>query len=425
MQKANFKYQNFEGKIAVAVSGGVDSMCLLDFLSRFPNRSYELLAVNVEHGIRGESSLRDSEFVKDYCNEKGIKLISERVNSLEYAVENKISVEMAARELRYKVFEKVLSEREADLIALAHHADDQVETVLMRIFRGTGIDGLAGIKTREPFIRPFLSVSRADIEAYAKRNDIPFVQDETNLESAYTRNFVRNELIPMIKSKWENFDKSLLRLSKTAEEYTAYFDKISPKPNCEGGVVKLDIKELADCDVAIKKHAIRRAVGMLTDGVDFEETNLNDIINLMTKNNGACVHLANGVRAFKEYDDLVFVKSRENINIDLPFKEGEFEFSGKVWEIVPRTTERVRFDITKIPKGSVIRGRADGDTFKRFGGITSSLGDFYTNKKIPKRLRDEYPIIAFGKNVLVTPWEIADEVKSDGQNEYTLRIKED
>lgn len=425
MQSVNFKHQNFKGKIAVAVSGGVDSMCLLDFLSRFPKRTFEVLAVNVEHGIRGESSLRDSEFVREYCEEKGIKLISEKVNALEYATEKKLSVETAGRELRYKIFDEILSSEKADLIALAHHLDDQAETILMRIFRGTGIDGLGGIGEKEAFIRPFLSVSRRDIEAYAKRNCIPFVQDETNFENAYARNFVRNELLPKIKSKWENVDKSLLRLSKIAEEYTAYFDKICPKPKVENGVVSLSIKELSECDVVVRKHSLRRAVAMLTDGVDFEENNLHDVLSLMTKTNGATVHLANGLKAFKEYENLVFAKSNDFQDVEFDFKAGEFEFAGRIWEIIPRTTESLRFDVTKIPQGSVVRGRAEGDVFTRFGGITSSLGDFYTNKKVPKRLRGEYPIIALGKTVLVTPLEIADQVKSEGQNEYTLRIKKE
>lgn len=425
LKRVNFKYADFEGKIAVALSGGRDSMCLLDFLSKLPNKKFELLAINVEHGIRGTSSLRDSEFVRDYCLQKGIKLISEKVNSIEYATENKISVETSARQLRYKVFEKVLSSGEADLIALAHHSDDLCETVLMRIFRGTGIDGLVGIQERENYIRPFLNISREDINEYALRNSVPYVDDESNDDSDYTRNFIRNELMPLISSKWENYRKSLLRLSKTSKEYTDYFDKISPKPSVESGVVTLAVDELIQSELPVKKHSIRKAVALMCDGVDFEESNLSDVLNLLTAKNGACVHLANGLRAYKEYDKLVFATTKDTSNFEIPFREGEFEFSGRVWEIVPRTNERLRFDITKIPSGSVIRNRVDGDTFTRFGGITSSLGDFYTNKKIPKRLREEYPVIACGKSVLVTAVEIADEVKASGENEYTLRIKEE
>lgn len=421
LKNVNFKYTNFEGKIAIALSGGRDSMCLLDFLANLPKRKYELLAINIEHGIRGEASIRDSKFVYEYCQSKGIKLISEKINSVEYATENKISVETSARLLRYEVFERILSSGEADLIALAHHADDVCETMLMRIFRGTGIDGLAGIQEREKYIRPFLNISREDIDGYVSRNNVPYVEDETNQDSDYTRNFIRNQLIPLISSKWENYRKSLLRLSKTAKEYADFFDKVAPKPCVENGEVSLDVNELNKCELPVKKHAIRKAICILSDGVDFEESNLNDVLNLLNSKNGACVHLANGLRAYKEYEKLVFVISNNITDSPKPFKKGEFEFAGKVWEIVPRTNETLRFDITKIPTESVIRKRADGDIFTRFGGITTSLGDYYTNKKVPKRLRDEYPVIAVGNRILVTPIEISEDVRSSGENEYTLK----
>lgn len=425
LENIYFEYKALRGKVAVAVSGGKDSMCLLDVLSRFPNRNFELLAINIEHGIRGENSKRDSKFVSDYCLKKGIKLISESVDSISYAKQSKISLETSARLLRYQCFENLLASGEADYIALAHHQDDLCETMLMRIFRGTGINGLIGIQNRDNYIRPLLSLTREDIEKYVSENNIPFVTDETNDDNDYTRNFVRNELLPAIEGRWSDYRKSLIRLSKTAKEYTDYFDKISPNPTVENGTVTLNISELIKVELPVKKHSIRKAVNILSSGVDFEETNLNDVLELLTQRNGACVHLANGLRAYKEYDKLVFALDFEKSVEPVPFKIGEFNFFGKVWEIVPRTTERLRFDITKIPEGSVIRQRANGDTFTRFGGITTSLGDYYTNKKIPKRLRNEYPVIAIGNLILVTPVEIADSVKSDGKNDYTLRMRED
>ena len=185
--------------IGVAVSGGVDSMVMLNLLK---DSGAKIIAINIEHGIRGAVSKRDSKFVRNYCKRHEIECLSYNVNSPEYAVEKNISVELAARTLRYEIFDALLADGIVDVIALAHHLNDQVETVLMRMFRGTGIKGLRGIVDRPGYIHPMLNFTKAEIREYASAHRIPYKEDATNFDSEYTRNYIRHEIITNIIIQW-------------------------------------------------------------------------------------------------------------------------------------------------------------------------------------------------------------------------------
>lgn len=412
------------GKVGVAVSGGADSMCLLSLLMSYPDRRFKIIVINVEHGIRGEESIADSEFVKEFATQHGLEFIGISVNAPEYALSNKVSLESAARILRYEFFEDLLSNGMVDHIALAHHADDICETVLMRIFRGTGLEGLKGIQSRDRFIRPLLKVTRNEIEEYIAKNSIPFKQDSTNNDSDYTRNFLRNEILPMVETRWSDYRNAIIRLTERAKENDEFLKRIAPSFHKDGDNVYLYIDQLKEVDKVLQKMAIRQAVIAISGGIDFEEINLNDVLKLLDSINGSRVDLANGLRAWKEYDKIVFELEKDVDTTPIPFKIGEFMFAGEHWAIVKRTDEKIRFDISKIPSDAIIRVRQNGDNFVRFNGISSSLGDFYTDKKVPKRLRDRYPIIAVGNDVLVTPFEISSSVKlADQETEQSYTLK--
>lgn len=414
---------HLKGTLAVAVSGGADSMCLLTILSAMKNVDFKLIALNVEHGIRGESSLKDTELVLEYTKKLGIECITKSINTLEYQATYKVSLESAGRILRYRFFDEVLESKKADYILLAHHLDDLTETIIMRIFRGTGLEGLKGIQNRDRFIRPLLKVSKAEIYDYVLRNNIPYREDESNADINYTRNFIRNELMPRVEERWKDYRKSLLKLSERAKENEEFLMTLAPKPKVIDNAVYLNIDELTKSHIVLQKFAIRQAVNIINGGVDFEENNLNDVLELIKLSNGARVDLANGIRATKEYDLIVFEQYNPIEFETILFKVGEFRVGNDNWSIKKYEGVGIRFDINKIPENAVIRLRDSGDTFTRFSGITSSLGDFYTDKKVPKRLRDRYPIIAVGNTVLVTPIEIARSVMVDDEsveNVYTL-----
>jgi tRNA(Ile)-lysidine synthase len=196
------KYLTSDDIVAVALSGGRDSMALLHMLlSVLPKN--RLKAINVEHGIRGEESLLDSKFVASQCKALCVPLLTYSIDCVKEAKKQKLSIEQVARKLRYECFYDALSKGKCDKIATAHHNDDNIESVLFNLFRGTGLKGLIGISDNlsDKIIRPLLDVSKDEINEYIKKHDIPFVKDSTNDDDKYTRNFIRLNIIPKIKRK--------------------------------------------------------------------------------------------------------------------------------------------------------------------------------------------------------------------------------
>lgn len=411
------------GVIGVAVSGGRDSMALLHLLMNFQGK-YKIVAINVEHGIRGANSIEDSLFVKEFCDRNSIPLYSISVSAPTYAKENKITIEQAGRELRYDFFSTLLREKKVDKIALAHHLDDQCETLLMRIFRGTGLEGLKGIRDRDDYIRPFLNVTRKEIDEYILENSIEYREDETNAENDASRNVLRNTILPLIENRWQGYRTSLKRLSESVCEIDDFLDIFTITPELDGGAVKFPIEQLKGLHIAILKRSLRNGMEYFNNAIDFSATSYDDIISLISKGNGTCIDLPHGVRAWREEGYIVLERNNSDEDRVLTVNDGTFEFGGAIWAVVERTTEILRFDLDKLPKNAQIRAGRTGDVFKKFGGYTLKLGDFYTNKKVPLRIRKRIPVIAVDNRVLVTPYEISDDVKCDGNSSkiYTLKM---
>ncbi len=413
-------------KIGVALSGGVDSMVMLNLLK---NAGANIVAINVEHGIRGSASKRDSRFVKSYCKRHEIECLSFTVDSPQYAVENNMSVELAARTLRYQIFDSLLEEKKVDVIALAHHLNDQVETVLMRIFRGTGIKGIRGIIDRDGYVHPMLSFTKAEIRDYAVAHRIPYKEDATNFDSEYTRNYIRHEIIPHIKSRFPSFEQAVWKLAKSAEEIEDYMLSEVVKANFKEEEASLPI-EVLDLHPALAKKTIAETLRLLGCDKDIEYNHLESLISLKNSPNGARINLPFGFDAYKAYDKMIITKRIEqgefceifNINARYAYKGFSYSFS-KTSSIKKGLT----FDANKVPEDAVIRTRLDGDRFKRYGGGTKSLGDYLTDVKIPIYMRDKLLVIAKGSTVYaVLGVEIADEVEVDDKTEniYLINIGE-
>ena len=214
----------FEGKkVGIALSGGRDSMCLLSVLI---DAGISPIAIHVEHGIRGKDSISDMNFVKDYALKHNIVLKVFNVDAPKIAKEKGLSLEQAARIARYDVFDNLIKEGVVDCIALAHHANDQAETILMRILRGTGIKGLEGMQIQNGYyVRPLLEYTREDINDYVIANKIPYVEDLTNAEDIYTRNFLRQE-INKLKEKYPNIEDLLVMLMMQKTLYLNSFQNL-------------------------------------------------------------------------------------------------------------------------------------------------------------------------------------------------------
>lgn len=425
---------SFAGKtIGVALSGGRDSVALAYALKK---ADVSLIAVNVEHGIRGENSVKDSKFVEEFCKKFDIPLLSFSVDVPSFCEQNGYTTEQGARILRYRIFDQVLDEGKCDYIALAHHADDQVETVFMRIIRGTGVRGLCGMSAvSEKYIRPLLDCTRKDINDFIAKNHLPYVDDETNFDTDYTRNFLRDEL-EKIKQRFPSLCTSVSRLCSNASEVCDYIKSNTPTLSLDGGEVKVDTKYFDEGVIA--KELVLQAAKLLGVCQDIEQRHFAIVLALKDAQNGKRVELSHGLVAHKDGEYIVFAKSEENNEYEAKkFCEGEFADLGvKITKIESVCEEKLRengaencnrtlyIDGDKLPENSVLRRVEKGDFIRKFGGGTKSVGDFLTDKKVPLRKRNSLVVIAKDSEVFaIFGVEISKNVAIDCDTKNVFELK--
>ena len=419
--------------IAVALSGGKDSVCLLDMLLKAKDDlGIEVRAVNVDHGIRGETSERDSLFVKKLCERFSVPLYYEKVDCPKFSEENGLSPEEGARTLRYRVFSRAIESGFCDKIATAHHASDRVETVLFNLFRGTsplGAGGIAETGRDGKIIRPMLSLSREEIDRYADENKLEYVTDETNFETEYTRNFLRLNVIPLIKQKFPEVEKSVLRFADTVSTDDEYLTELAENAIlCENEEISFDENLpkpifLRAAIIAMKRLGIKK---------DYEKIHAEIAYGLKNLENGREVTLPKGIFAVREYGRIVFYKKTEPQTIEKPFKVGKYDFCGKTYmfELAEKQLDegfkmrdnRLIGDFSKIPEGTVLRTKRAGDLFTKFGGGTKKLKDYLIDKKIPKRNRDKLLLVAKDEKILIICGiEISDLIRVDKSTKNVLQ----
>lgn len=424
--------KNLYGKtVAVAVSGGADSMALLHFTANFCARfRIKTVALNIEHGIRGENSLRDSAFVKDYCKTHDLPLLEYKVDAPKKAKTDKIPLEQAARILRYECFFDAIKSGKCDAVFTAHHSSDNMESVLFNLFRGTGIKGLTGIQNYKNVIyRPFIKVSKSEIAEYVKQNAIPYVDDETNFSDDYTRNFLRHNVIPKIKEIFPEAEKSVLRLSETLKEEDAFLETLAKDAliSCDGGFYIP-----TDTPKAVMARAIIIALKNLGLTHDYEKTHVDDVCALCEKENGKTVSLPLDIKAAKEYDKITIYKNHPNEDetAAIPFTVGLHVLNGRTINIAPCgkiTDEELKkglfADLDKIPDCAVIRFRKKGDRFTKFGGGTKSLSDYFTDKKIPLKDRDGILLVADKNDILIINGiAVSDKIRVDKNTQNIVKF---
>lgn len=284
--------------IVIGVSGGPDSMALLNILNNLKEKlNIKLYVAHINHMIREEAD-EETEFVKDFCAKIDVEFFAKKVKVEEEAKKQRIGTEEAGRNIRYDFFEEVAKRVGANKIATAHNSNDNAETVLMNLIRGTSISGLKGIeKVRDgKFIRPIIECSREEIEEYCKENNLNPRYDKTNNENIYTRNKIRNLLIPFLKKEFNpNIIEGINRLSQIATEEEQFINKTVEKEykklslvvnNNEKRII-LDLKEFNKLDYAIKSklilYTISKAYGT-ANGI--EKIHIDDIIKLCYNNIG-------------------------------------------------------------------------------------------------------------------------------------------
>ncbi|MDE6441670.1 MAG: tRNA lysidine(34) synthetase TilS [Clostridia bacterium] len=395
-------------RICVAVSGGKDSMALLYFLkTRGGQFDITVCALNCNHKMRPQTSDRDSTFVKDYCAEQNIPLLY-----FEWETDAK-KTERSAREWRLECYERALRESNADFIATAHHMNDNAETVLFNLARGSSLSGLTGICDGGHIIRPLIGCTRAQIDAYVLENNIPFVEDETNFTDDYTRNKIRHNVLPEFEKAVPEATKAIYRFSRLAMEDEQYFEDVISERGIitrqDGGVhIKLCEEKV------IFRRAVVKVIKEVFKKKDYTSATADRLYELQFVGNGKRYEFL-GLTAFCENGGIVIAESGDTPQMQIPFQGlAEYAFGqySLVFTACPPEGQALKFDLDKIPPRAVIRTMKTGDKFTKFGGGTKSLGDWFTDKKIPVRLRGEIPLVADGENILIVcGYEISDNVK--------------
>lgn len=287
---------NSGDKIVLGVSGGPDSLFMLDILNQIREElKFEIIVAHVNHMIRKEAE-DDEKFVIECCKKIGVKCYSKRIDVQEFANTNKIGTEEAGRILRYEFFDEILKQEKANKIAIAHNKNDRVETIIMNALRGCGISGLKGIEINRDnkFIRPIIEIERCEIEKYCDEENLKPRIDKTNFENIYTRNKIRNIVIPYIKKEFNpNIIETITRLSQIITEEDEYLSKITKNEYeklCieeKKGEIILNLKGFNKEENVLKKRIIIYAISKLNgNSKGIEKIHIEDIIKLCNKNVG-------------------------------------------------------------------------------------------------------------------------------------------
>ncbi len=281
--------------IVVGVSGGPDSMTLLSILLKLKEEfNLKIYVAHVNHMLR-ENAIKDEEYVKEFCEKNNIEIFIKKANISEIAQKEKIGLEEAGRNVRYNFFEEVLKNTESNKIAIAHNLNDKVETIIMNTLRGSGVSGLKGIEAkRKKYIRPLIEIERYEIEKYCIENKINPRHDESNDDNTYTRNKIRNIVIPYIKNEFNpNIIKTLNRLSEIIKEEDEYVQSETEKIfkeillTDEKNKIEFDPRKFNEQEKVIQKNLILLAIKKVkgsTQGI--EKVNIDDIIKLCNNNIG-------------------------------------------------------------------------------------------------------------------------------------------
>ena len=285
-------------KIVLGVSGGPDSMCMLDMMRELKeekNINFEIYVAHINHMIR-EEAIDDEKYVQNYCLKHNIEFFVKRADVQKIANDKKIGTEEAGRKVRYDFFEEVLQKTSSNKIAIAHNKNDKIETIIMHLLRGSGLSGLKGIEPirDNKYIRPLIECERQEIEQYCEDRKLQPRIDKTNFENEYTRNKIRNIVIPYIKKEFNpNIIQTLSRLSEVATDESNYIDLQTQKIYSELLIEKsnkqiiLKLKEFNQQENVIQKRLVLKTIKELNGSTDrIEKIHIEDIIKLCTNNIG-------------------------------------------------------------------------------------------------------------------------------------------
>jgi tRNA(Ile)-lysidine synthase len=450
-------------KVVLAASGGADSTALLYAMQALTAEKIfnaELLCAHVNHQLRGEEADLDEAFVLAQAAELNLAAAARRVDVRGFARQNKLSIETAARQLRIGALTEIARENHCDLIATAHQKNDNAETVLQRLARGTGFRGLAGIWPMRvfadgvPFVRPLLSVSRDEILGYLRERNVQWRRDTTNADCTYRRNYIRHQLLPALQRDCAgSVVEQLSELAQRARGFQSLIDRRADQlwpdvAECTGEQTSLDLRRFATQPHALQIELVRRSLTGIGSGErDLAQRHYECILRLAQQDvTSGKMELPGGFFVQREYGNLMFTRlgrkapgderAGQPVRLEIP---GRTRFGGYVIEatilearnaelekFIPSKTDRVeRFDLEKVKLPLQVRSRRAGDRFVPLGlGKEKKLGKFLTDQRIPYDVRRRVLVVSDSEKILwVWPIRISDEAKISSDTRRILQLQ--
>ncbi|MBI2287649.1 MAG: tRNA lysidine(34) synthetase TilS [Chloroflexi bacterium] len=450
--------------LLVAVSGGPDSVCLLHILTTLQDElDIKLHVAHLDHQLRGAESAADARYVARLAEQLGIPSTIDRRDVKAYQARRHLSLEEAAREVRYTFLAEVARSIGTSRVAVGHTTDDNIETILMHLIRGSGTRGLRGLQpnTRWPsadssltIIRPLLTVSRQETSAYCYDHQLAPRTDTSNQSLSPLRNRIRHQLLPLLQSYNQRVSDALLRTARIAGDDLAFLDKETARlwnkvARRQGDIIILDKARLLKLPSALQRHLLRKAIEELLGNLrDIETSHIEEIIAALPKPSGKSLNLPGGLTFSILYD-------RYQLGMDstalCPFPVLKTKFALKIpgetllpgWRVTAAVIKRRRItrngvegtgptdnftvylDLDKAGDKAVVRRRHPGDRFQPMGmNQLKKMGEFMVDAKIPRAWRQRVPIICSPEQILwVVGWRIDDRVKVTENTRHVLRLE--
>lgn len=420
-----------ESKVMIGLSGGPDSMALIHVLMKL---GYTCIAAHCNFHLRGEDSDKDAEFVETWCKEHNIPFFSIDFDTYSYATQKNISIEMAARELRYNWFDEIREEQNADAVALGHHKDDSVETILINLIRGTGIKGLTGIPTKNRYVvRPLLAVSRYEIMKYIAANNIPFVVDQTNEEDIYTRNTLRLKVLPLLEEKNPSVKNSIIKTSVNLKEvekiYDQYIEKSVEEVLSHNSVNIEKLKSTASPQSVL--FEILAPLGFTPSVIEDISSNLDSI--------SGKIYLSDNFRVLKDRENLlishIYQEDKDDAEDELliypDHVKGEAPFSLKLQReecdtnfVIQKHPNVLQVDFDKLSFPLTLRKWKYGDWFIPYGMKgRKKLSDYFTDNKFSLFQKEDTWVICSENDIVwIVNNRVDDRYKITEETKYVFTI---
>ncbi|MBS1627201.1 MAG: tRNA lysidine(34) synthetase TilS [Bacteroidetes bacterium] len=420
----------------IAVSGGIDSCVLLHLMHQYKTL-FTILHCNFN--LRGEESIRDEKFVIAIAEKYNAPILVKHFDTKNFAEENKLSIQEAARKLRYNWFSEILnsSNNIQKYLVTAHNADDNIETVLMNVFRGTGIKGLTGIPlfdNENKIIRPLLFALRDDIVVYATKNKLTWVEDSSNTEDNYTRNFFRHQIIPLVEQKFSNAKENVLHnIIKWNDVEAIYTNQLNQYKK------KLLVKDKAEYKIPIlllkKMVAYKTVLWELIKSFGFAATQLQDVVCLLDADNGSFVQ-AKQYRIFKNRKWLVIATMQtnvaqqiliENADKNIVFDKGTLHFKTMAAQefSITSNTSIALLDAEQITYPLLLRKWKQGDYFYPLGmKKKKKLSRFFIDQKLSATEKENVWVIEMDKKIIwIVNYRIDERFKIKANTNNVLKIE--